>query len=139
MPLIGSLIGLPNLIIALVKHREYLVSRSWPITDGEVIQSKITSTNQGSCYPDVIYTYEVNGEKFRCNRIWLTSWSQPSIKFSQKFADRFPVGSHVKVYYNPQNPKKAILEIKFTIGIVGCYVAAIVGLIIAMNPIPLFK
>lgn len=56
------------------------------------------------------YTYTVNGETFTGKNMNLypnTLFGKESI---QPIKDKYAEGSRVTVYYNPQNPKEAVLE-----------------------------
>ncbi|MBF0196910.1 MAG: DUF3592 domain-containing protein [Planctomycetes bacterium] len=127
IPIFGGLIATPNLIVAIYFHLKYFSSKKWIQVPGVITSSEVKSVHNAGCAPKVTYTYSFEHHKYSGDRIWLTSWSQPSIKLSQNVANRYPVNSSVMVYCNPKQPSDSILERKFTIGILGCYFAALVG------------
>ncbi len=90
-------------------------SKQWPMVLGQVVSSMITSSSSsegGTTYsPDIRYAYDVGGRAYHSNRVafgGFTSTSNP--RDAQKHTDRYPAGSVVQVYYNPNNPQDATLE-----------------------------
>lgn len=76
--------------------------------------------------PVVAYTYVVDGrtlEGTRLTRVTVASTTQPDLS-------RYPVGGVVMVYYNPEDPATAYLEVRRSIG------AVIIG---AMGALFLFE
>ena len=98
-------------------------SRNWPRTQGTITYSGVLkSTHRDSNHrtqttyiPKVSYRYQVKGRKYTGDRIEFgVGESGGSMKSAQKVKDRYPSGKKVPVYYNPQDPKYAILEAGFT-------------------------
>jgi hypothetical protein len=72
------------------------ISSSWAALDGERIR----------------YDYEVNGRHYVGRRI---SWrvgggTSTADATAQELAEKYPPGSGVRVYYDPQRPSTAVLE-----------------------------
>ena len=90
-------------------------SQSWPSTSGVVLSSsvQVRRTNKSrSEYPVVVYQYEVNGQSYQGQRI-KASDKFMSIRISgeaQATVARYPAGSRVTVYYDPNNPSESALE-----------------------------
>lgn len=61
-------------------------------------------------YPVVMYQYRVNGTDYQSRKI------SPGMEWGGSGAPavvaRYPTGSQVSVYYNPDNPTEALLERK---------------------------
>ncbi len=87
-------------------------TQTWPTVSGEITASKINrrhDSEQGYVeYPHVSYTYEVNGKKHHSSNI-MAGGELGGVKVESTLA-RYPLGSQVTVYYDPQNPKDAVLE-----------------------------
>jgi hypothetical protein len=111
----GVFIGI-ILLATIVKLRQQKIASKWPQTSGQVVQSKIEarekrnmdgSTTTGN-YPLVVYEYEIDGKKYTCKKI---SVGEEAADFMlQETIAKYPVGITVPVYYNPGNPRQAVLE-----------------------------
>jgi hypothetical protein len=115
--------GLMGLMFAAVigiaagsKLLEVYRARNWLLTTGIVKRSEVrshkhTAISEGQQFtsePLVMYEFTVGGEKIRGTRIdFAEKISGPDIGPTLA---RYPVGKSVTVYYNPQNPKQAVLE-----------------------------
>jgi len=84
----------------------------WPTVPGEITISKVNRRHDSEHgyveYPHVSYTYEVNGKKHHSSNI-MAGGELGGVKVESTLA-RYPLGANVTVYYDPQNPKDAVLE-----------------------------
>lgn len=93
-------------------------SGSWPSTEGKVVVSEVVGTygnttrRTGSAWKaHVEYRYEVDGKQYTSSRISFSDYGS-SIKSShEERAGRYPAGKEVRVFYDPKDPRKAVLEI----------------------------
>jgi hypothetical protein len=61
----------------------------------------------------VVYEYEVDGVKYFSNRLRVEDTTEPTTGgggYTKQLFKRYPKGSAVTVYYNPQDPKESALE-----------------------------
>ncbi len=99
-------------IIYFTKRKMDTVAK-WPYAMGAV---KISTTeyrdsgDSGAYYPVVHYSYQVSGQPYEGYRI--APGGEVGGIGAGKVAARYPVGAHVQVFYNPQNPSEAFLEKK---------------------------
>ncbi len=56
------------------------------------------------------YTYEVDGATYIGSDVAKLETSYSSYADAQSYVEQHAVGSHVVVYYNPDNPYEAVLE-----------------------------
>ncbi|PWH15740.1 MAG: hypothetical protein DDG60_05315 [Anaerolineae bacterium] len=115
-------LGLFLLLLGFVQQRQALVLRTWPSTAGVVVASEVRSFRQWKdnvertfYTPGIVYRYGVDGREYTADRYSLeaeTHWGRPEL--AQTVLDRFPVGSAVTVYYNPQAPAEAVLVRRLT-------------------------
>ena len=91
-------------------------SKSWDSTVGKVLMSQIEMRRvtgshgaHNSPYPVVVYEYEVMGRRFQGTRISFGTEVGGSLA-APRTLQKYPAGSTVTVYYNPQNPAEAVLE-----------------------------
>jgi len=100
-------------------------SRNYPSVTGQVMRSKINEIilhNSGPTrvkdYVDIGYQYEVNQQSFETNRFRYSEFTlsghspqSSSADFIrvQNIVSAHPVGSEIKVYFNPGNPADAVL------------------------------
>lgn len=134
----------PTLILVAfaVKMWEVRQASRWPSEPGKVVISKVKShkkkpsepgynfsdtevTNE----PQVEYDFLVGGSKYRGTRI--TIGEKTSGFELESILARYPVGAEVTVYYDPANPKKAVLERDLPMGIMlagmGCLLLFFIG------------
>jgi len=69
------------------------------------------SVSPESHNPFVNYDYEVNGKHFICSRIGYGGINfGRDRKTAERIVSKYPVGAEVLVYYDPYNPRDAVLE-----------------------------
>ena len=114
---IGIVFGLGGIIAVFFGSRTVLraiESENWPSTTGEVNYSEVDihSDSDGTSYsPDVRYFYFVEGKQYQSERVYFGSdVSSSNRRRHQETVDRYPVGSRVTVYYDPDNPATGVLE-----------------------------
>jgi len=101
----------------------------WPSVSGTIVSSGIRETTEWKrkgiktgrdrtlYLPNVLYNYEVQGNKYRSYRVFFEGaedYFDPGN--AREIVSRYPSGKKVSVYYNPENPQFAVLEtgVKFT-------------------------
>jgi hypothetical protein len=100
------------IIFIAIPTRKSMQSRGWTQTTGMVETSEIVqrSDSEGgtSSYPHVVYTYQVNGQTLKSDRI------QPGGDVgglvAYRIQKKYPAGMQVTVHYNPQNPTESLLD-----------------------------
>ena len=102
----GILLG-----IILFTRRKVAQASSWTSTMGTVNFSTVERRSSGdgySDYPVVQYSYQVMGQPYQGNKIM----PGPSVGGSgaHKVVARYPMGSQVMVYYDPNHPSDSVLE-----------------------------
>jgi hypothetical protein len=111
--IIGILIvsfGVFNVWSAYKKHQKIVASKNWPVSLGDVIAARINKTwvrNGISYHPEIAYHYFVTGVEYT-NNIRLKSTMRGQI--GNDILEMFPIGSHIRISYNPKNPKDCISE-----------------------------
>ena len=90
-------------------------TQTWQSTTGTVLMSSVQlkrTGNSSSTYPVVVYRYEVSGKQYQSERIKAGEQFLNVRVMGQatETVNRYPIGSAVTVYYNPQNPAESVLE-----------------------------
>lgn len=89
-------------------------SQNWPTTTGEVISSavEVNSDSDGDTYrAAVIYTYIAADKNRQSSQVFIGDDIYTSARrIVDQTVARYPVGSRVTVYYNPEDPDVAVLE-----------------------------
>ena len=141
VPLMGSMFLLFGIVMLVVGGFNILgaqSSSSWPTTEGEVLTSvvekKRTSSNrkknkptrisvgpvgvsagkpsEGYSYEAVVsYSYSVAGDDYVGKRIAFGAITKGGPGRAEAICERYPVGSQVKVYYDPDDAESATLEV----------------------------
>jgi hypothetical protein len=119
------------------------VSQSWPSTPGQITDSHVSRSQSTDSDGDtttsytarVAYTYLVGGETYSGHNIAFGfSPSYSSEAKAQADAARYPVGSQVPVYYNPDKPADAVLQRQASgskVGVILGVVFIVVGVCVA--------
>ncbi|MDB5503733.1 MAG: hypothetical protein JWR89_3635 [Tardiphaga sp.] len=120
------------LVAAGYKYLQVRAARDWPSTPGTVVVSRsevrdvkvIDDTRddrQGveqRNFADIVYEYTVSGQKLRNNRVEIGE-NRGNVDVAETIA-RYPVGTAVTVFYNPRQPRDAVLEREMPKGTAGC-------------------
>lgn len=151
---IGIIVTIPFVIIALVflfvgvrgRSKAAIARQTWQNTQGRVLFSDVegrqSSDSEGgwsvSYYPRVVYEYAVNGTRFQGTRVVLGSevglGNYNAVE--RKVHERYPAGATVPVYYNPNEPREAALELSAPANNIYLIIAAvIIGILIFTSAI----
>lgn len=101
--IISSLVTLWGLSI-IVRKKKML---TWPTTEGR-IEEYDSGESEGDLFPRIIFSYTVNGRNYKT--LMNRSGATPPPEFVILYAQKYPAGATVKVYYDPANPENATLE-----------------------------
>jgi hypothetical protein len=115
---IGALLVIVGIIVFVIQQRsaaKQKASLTWPTCDGQVTRANIESgrDNEGrwTYSAHIAYAYAVNGQNHNANRVaWGGRASSGNVREAEAMIARYPVGSAVKVYYNPGKPGEAVLD-----------------------------
>ncbi len=107
--------GALGLITALYERHRAARSAGWPTTQGEVVVSKVSKVgNPTSLLPAyheyVQYQYSVGGRTYRSSTAGAYGGFYAGSKSSERLTNRYPVGLHITVYYDPKHPEQAVIE-----------------------------
>jgi len=109
-------IGIGVALSGYSTYKTSVESKNWPTVDGIIIKSKIenqtfTTEENGKKktevrpYPKIIYKYQANEKKYESTKISFI----PLPGNANQIVTRYPKGKTVRVYYNPDKPKQAVL------------------------------
>ena len=91
-------------------------TRNWPSVEGYItksstrIQREPGTSGTPTTIADVWYAFVIDGVEYHNDTISLAQYGSSSASHAVKEARRYPVGSKVMVYYNPENFRDSILE-----------------------------
>ena len=96
-------------------RRRALVSLRWPTVYGVVLESSATLVPCGDPGIDVWeakvhYRYEVGGTEFRSSQVSFAQHGSSDKSHAEGIVQRYPPGTRVRVYYDPADPRAAVLE-----------------------------
>jgi len=112
------LIGAGLVFYGLRQRIRARASAGWPSVQGkalsagvkeQVVSSGKTHSRQTWYRPTVEYEYQVDGARYQSNRIAFGNVSSQDEGAAQHILDQTVKSGSVQVYYNPQNPKDAVL------------------------------
>jgi len=102
----GLLVGGFIICASVVNGRKAKASLTWTSVPGEVVFSGMITdgSDQNTFYPSVTYNYSVNGQPLQSSRVGFNG-----VK-SKKMLAKYPKGSRVEVFFDPNQPSTAVLE-----------------------------
>ena len=135
--------GLVLICLAYIGYQVESPSETWPSAQGTVsVSEKIRTSNGKNMRFE--YRYSVNGSSYRSSRVNYSQDLQVSFAFDPWAAvNRYPTGSTVAVYYDPRNPRDALLEpgvapaIKWALA--AGVVAVIFGIVLCLRMAELYQ
>ena len=110
---------LAGLAILFTGFRTYQRSKqaaNWTTVTGMVTTSKVINPmgNERKQYARIEYEYSVLGTSYVSNKInfaQLSGFNDTALGTAEEKVKKFPAGRSVTVYYDPQEPQRAVLEI----------------------------
>jgi hypothetical protein len=124
------LAGLGMLLVGIFDLRKAHRAKAWPVAEGRILESRLRekTDSDGTSYEvAILYEYSVNGVTHRSDVWRIRPASSSFTKASSRTVARYPVGSAVSVYFNPEDPTDAMLEpgkISWVLFLVGVVFAA---------------
>jgi len=84
-------------------------STNWPVVEGTITNNEYVEHKRQTGSVKITYSYNFKGKEYSNDRL---SFSETSHVLSvvQRIRDKYPIGSKVKVFYNPGNPEESALE-----------------------------
>ena len=137
-----AVLGLRLLLVAISSGlfafavRDHLTAadaEKWPATEGKVVESFVVRGGGGDLFdtmtPIVNYEYEVAGKRYVASSVLIGDylpWGPARVK-------AYPPAKQVRVYYDPENPQRAVLDPAYPLSAVVTFTAmAIVVLLCAL-------
>ena len=111
-------IGGAAAVSALVDLRSGKRTAAWPRVKGKVLTSSVVESHSksGTSYnAEVKYEYEVDGIRHTSDRIKF-GWESVDEQSAKGTTERYPAGSLVTVYHDPQEPSLSVLEREIEVG-----------------------
>lgn len=110
------LAGLALMLGTVAWNFEHVRTSFWPTTTGTIKKSEGRWMRSTRIRLDLICTYTVDGVDYATNRIKLEPDSYRDMRFAIEDTDRYPVGTTVRVWYDPKRPHFGILEPGYDLG-----------------------
>ena len=89
-------------------------SADWPSVEGRITSSLVDHSTDAegadSYSPEVTFVYVEDGRSYESHTIKFGENSYSSERKAQEILSRYPMGQTVTVFYDPENPEKAVLE-----------------------------
>jgi hypothetical protein len=95
---------------------EKQASQTWPSTKGKIVTSRVelsSGRDMATVYAKIAYEYQLSGRTYQCDQVHSGDeyYAEATREETYDLVDRYPVGREVTVYYNPDNPAEAALEV----------------------------
>ncbi|RCK72143.1 MAG: hypothetical protein ANABAC_2124 [Anaerolineae bacterium] len=117
--LIFGVLGVWLVITSRKERQKAAASQNWPSVPAQInlaeVRERSSLDDEGDVrrtyYAHVEYSYQVGGVTYQGDKIAFGARKEySSPKKPREEIARYPVGAQVRVYYNPENPKEAVLE-----------------------------
>ncbi|HBC86305.1 MAG TPA: hypothetical protein DCZ94_05050 [Lentisphaeria bacterium] len=119
--LFSILFGLLVLLMTLIDAYYAIASSSWPhasarILDSRVQKEELKNTDKNDdrvrfiYNAEVKYSYKADGVDYEGTSIRFAAIGTGDLPFVESFIKKYPAGSETIAYYNPKDPKIAVLE-----------------------------
>jgi len=96
--------GLMFIDAALVNRHRNIAAANWPTVEGEVVDFRMIKVEDRDQL-HIEYRFIVDGREFTSGRVAFYS-----VDLGQRLHTSYRAGEKVRVYYDPRNPGKAVLE-----------------------------
>ena len=112
------LVSLLAATTAIKDWRRFRESDNWVPATAQIVSGNV-SAQRGSKYTtyevNIRYTYAVLGQNYESGQLSFGSegTGHDTRKRAEKVIARYPAGSQVTIYYDPNNPQQAVLERKY--------------------------
>ncbi len=134
---IGLVAGIVIMIYGLYLRARVRASRDWPQTMGAILKAEVveeTDNDSVEYRVRVEYEYSVDGQRRIGRRIEFGKSAYARKKNAQAQLERYPVGTSVMVFFDPEKPEDAVLLRKSSWGTM--YI--VLGLAFAIFSIAIF-
>jgi hypothetical protein len=137
--------GLFMLVRGLIEFRTSRASSDWPSVEGQVVaamvETKVDHDEDGtttSYSPRITYTYSVSGQQYASDQVVIGARRHYPSQARAEAKLAYQPGQQVTVYYNPDKPSQAVLEVGATRGAWGTLLIGIVftilgGVVLVIN------
>jgi hypothetical protein len=110
------ILGLLSLTIGCRQMLAAARSSDWPSAEGQVLSSRVkvshgSGAHGGTSYSaDIGYSYEVGQARHLASRVAYGDYGASLQGHALSIVERYPVDSHVRVFYDPEEPSESVLE-----------------------------
>ena len=105
-------------------------SKDWPAVEGQIVSSQVTFDGDWEdpmWNAQVCYVYSVNGISYSSRKVAAGSGTYGSDHSAQEVVDRYPQDSTVNVFYDPNSPSTAVLEVGRSSGAFSATLILLIG------------
>ena len=117
-------------------------SKKWLQITGEIVQSEVSSFSfiqqerkQGKIamrfVPEIEYENKVSLVPYRSKQLyWVQNLVRNTFEDAERVKSQYSVGMIIKVYFNPDNPKEAVLDTEKSRNVIGEFFASLLPMCI---------
>jgi len=116
LPMLGIFGGIGWFLNKKSKEAKALraAAENWASTTGKVVTSRVevSGGDHTTVSPHIVFQYTVYGKEYSNSQIKAGDihMSTYSSRNAYDIVDKYPAGSEVTVYYDPENPEQSALE-----------------------------
>ncbi len=113
-PLLFVGFGAVLIVIGVTSYRKTKITETWPSTQGTISATNIRRYNDEGTIrfaPEIDYAYTVAGKSYKSSgiraEVFVSFLDEDEAK---RFLRNYAAGTEVPVFYDPENPAKAVLQ-----------------------------
>jgi hypothetical protein len=105
-------LGIAIVIAEVRRLQRARATAHWPRVGGRILTRSVHpgSMQRGDQAPDIRYEYEVNGQRYESAQLDVTGRFGGTPGRVAQALMRYEPGQKVRVYYDPEDPSRAVLE-----------------------------
>jgi len=84
-------------------------SKTWHVTDGQVVDATLKPTGRSQWQPTITYKYKVNGVEYKSQRLAFDYFGTYLHSEADELMERYAINTTVKVFYDPEQPQESTL------------------------------
>ncbi len=109
---IGGAAGIALCLYLVASVWKGLKSRAWPRVDAVITRSELRQGRHGLRWAEIAFSYEIDDATYESNlpRFGFLAMQSSWGNHATREVARYPVGTQVRVPYNPRKPQEAALH-----------------------------
>jgi hypothetical protein len=117
---LAAVFGIVGLLCLWTGATNFISARKatdWPVAEGTILKAaleEVSDAESSKLIPHLLYEYRVAGKRYVSSRITFAQRAFDNDTWSKDLVRRYPIGSKVKIHYDPVEPNEAAIFVGVT-------------------------